>query len=628
MTQTTSVMGSPFYMSPEQMQSARDVDAQTDIWALGVTLYELLTGARPFGGESYAQLAIRVATAPFAPVRVMRPDAPEGLEPVLLRCLEKDKRRRFANVGELAVALGPFASVHSQPSLERVVGIMRASGLASPGLYPSTAIAPAWPPAPALPPASPRAPAAPSPLAAPSGGRPSSGTTAPTANTAGTVNPASAAPSPWRIGAVVVLTILAGAMSIAAGFALRHGSGAKVPALTASGGPPASSAESSPRSGANVGSTPTSNGASAAAANGAVAPNGMAAANGGSAPTPNGASAPTPTAVEATGPSHAALGNYLWNTPGGPPVPAAGESEGSERFLGQVRSRGDDQLWVIAHDSAKLRELWHVGPFGSYGDGYSSTFLAVAGKHVVVTDYLTNVHVYDLDSGRELRTAKLSERAKGMCASPEGDGRVWIASSDGRKVFFDASTGAITPAGRPPWCPDLWASHYDCRGWLKRGSPRPLCQPPGVAPSVAGFEADNVLEQGDLGVALGKKSPGTEVPMAVGFDPHTKHVRWTRPIAPGDPARIKEASVISAMDDLVGGRFVAPYESSASGWHFVAIDARSGDTDWDVALPPINGVDHAEGFTLTALRLYVMRVSALVVYDARTGALVGSIGDW
>src|SRR5579871_575831 len=80
MTQTTSVMGSPFYMSPEQMQSARDVDAQTDIWALGVTLYELLTGARPFAGESYAQLAIRVATASFPPVRSLRGDAPEGLE--------------------------------------------------------------------------------------------------------------------------------------------------------------------------------------------------------------------------------------------------------------------------------------------------------------------------------------------------------------------------------------------------------------------------------------------------------------------------------------------------------------------------------------------------------------------
>jgi outer membrane protein assembly factor BamB len=294
-----------------------------------------------------------------------------------------------------------------------------------------------------------------------------------------------------------------------------------------------------------------------------------------------------------------------------------------------VRSRDNaDLLWVIAYESAKLGELWRVGPFGSYGDARSSTFLGVTGKQVVVTDYLDNVHVYDLDSGRELRTAKLSERAKGMCTSPEGDGRVWIVSSDGRKVFFDANSGAITPGGRPPWCPDLWASQYDCRGWLKEGAPRRLCHPPGAAPGVAGFEADNVVEQGDLGVALGKKSPGTEVPMTVGFDPQTKRVRWKRFLAPGDQARIKEASVVAGMDDLSGGRFVAPYESSASGWHFIAIDARSGETDWDVELPPVTGVDHPEGFTLTPSRCYVMRVTSLVVYDASNGALVGTIADW
>jgi serine/threonine-protein kinase len=603
MTQTTSVMGSPFYMSPEQMQSSRDVDTLTDIWALGVTLYELLTGARPFAGESYAQLAIRVATAPFAPVRTLRRDVPEALEPVLLRCLEKDKRLRFPNVGELAIALGPFASVHSQPSLERVVGIMRASGLASPGLYPQTAVAPPWPPSPPSPPQPPANVGA--ALTPPSGGRPSIGTTPPTANTANTASPASAAPSAWRLGAVVGTAVLLGAASIVAGFVVKRGGGGGGPTVAVGTVPPGAGAESSPRPGANLVSTSSANGASA--------------------PT----STSVETSVETPGPSHRALGNYLWNTPGGPPLPAPGQREGGpERFLGQVRSRGDDQLWVVAYDSAKLGELWHVGPFGSYGDGYLSTFLAVTGKQVVVTDYLTNIHVYDLDSGRELRTAKLSERAKGMCASPEGDGRVWIVSSDGRKVFFDAGTGAINAAGRPPWCPDLWASHYDCRGWLKRGAPRPLCQPPGAAPGVPGFDADNVLEQGDVGVALGKKSPGTEVPMAVGFDPHTKHVRWSRFLAPGDQARIKEASVISGMDELAGGRFVAPYESSATGWHFVGIDARNGDTDWDVALPPINGVDHAEGFTLTASRLYVMRVSAVVVYDANTGALVGSIADW
>jgi serine/threonine protein kinase len=130
MTQTSTVMGSPLYMSPEQMQSTRDVDAQTDIWALGITLYELLAGVTPFTGESYAEIAIRVATAPFSPLRSHRPDAPAGLEAVVASCLEKDTRKRASDVAELAQALAPFGSIRARVAAERIVGILRAAGVA------------------------------------------------------------------------------------------------------------------------------------------------------------------------------------------------------------------------------------------------------------------------------------------------------------------------------------------------------------------------------------------------------------------------------------------------------------------------------------------------------------------
>lgn len=131
MTHTSAVMGSPFYMSPEQMQSARDVDARTDIWALGIVLYELLSGVTPFTGTSYAEIAIKVATGPLTPLRGIRPEVPVGIETVILNCLAKDRNQRYAHVGELALALAEFGSKRSRGSIERVLGIIQASGLSS-----------------------------------------------------------------------------------------------------------------------------------------------------------------------------------------------------------------------------------------------------------------------------------------------------------------------------------------------------------------------------------------------------------------------------------------------------------------------------------------------------------------
>ncbi len=113
MTRTTSVMGSPLYMSPEQLQSSRDVDTRTDIWSLGVVLYELLTKQVPFAGETLPELCIKIVNQPTPLIRNVRPDVPIGLEQVVCKCLEKDRNKRYLNVAELAVALsqyGPRAS--------------------------------------------------------------------------------------------------------------------------------------------------------------------------------------------------------------------------------------------------------------------------------------------------------------------------------------------------------------------------------------------------------------------------------------------------------------------------------------------------------------------------------------
>jgi serine/threonine protein kinase len=109
LTSTLTVMGSPLYMSPEQILSTRSVDARSDIWSLGVILYCLVTGQLPFGGESATAVFAAVQRDSPPPPSSLRPDIPPGLERAILRCLEKDPARRFASVAELASALAPFA---------------------------------------------------------------------------------------------------------------------------------------------------------------------------------------------------------------------------------------------------------------------------------------------------------------------------------------------------------------------------------------------------------------------------------------------------------------------------------------------------------------------------------------
>ena len=120
LTRTSSIMGSPLYMSPEQMRSSKNVDQRSDIWALGVVLYEVITGRVPFEAESVPELCLKVVQdAPDTP-KSLRPEIQEGLSAVVLRCLEKDPSRRFQNVAELAESLEPYAQEGSRGSAERV----------------------------------------------------------------------------------------------------------------------------------------------------------------------------------------------------------------------------------------------------------------------------------------------------------------------------------------------------------------------------------------------------------------------------------------------------------------------------------------------------------------------------
>jgi serine/threonine protein kinase len=123
---TQGVLGSPCYMSPEQVQRPRTVDTRSDIWSLGVILYELLTGTPPFVAETPLSIWSAVMTAEAPKIRAVRDDVPAGIEAVILKCLQKEQAARYQDIVELANALGPYSPSGTAPT-SRLRAIVRSA---------------------------------------------------------------------------------------------------------------------------------------------------------------------------------------------------------------------------------------------------------------------------------------------------------------------------------------------------------------------------------------------------------------------------------------------------------------------------------------------------------------------
>jgi serine/threonine-protein kinase len=129
LTRTSSMMGSPLYMSPEQIKSTRDVDQRTDVWALGVILYELLTGNLPFSGKSIPELSAQILLEPPLPLSHYRPDLPQELGDVLVMALQKDLNKRYPSTSEFAIDLLHFAPRKARANVERITRLLHQAGI-------------------------------------------------------------------------------------------------------------------------------------------------------------------------------------------------------------------------------------------------------------------------------------------------------------------------------------------------------------------------------------------------------------------------------------------------------------------------------------------------------------------
>jgi WD40 repeat protein/serine/threonine protein kinase len=144
LTGTHSIIGSPAYMSPENLWSSKLVDARSDIWSLGIILYELVTGELPFSAPAYSTLVLKVAMAPLPSLAGKGSVAgpAEEFDALVRRCLEKEPARRFDSVAGLAAALQPFAPASAAPTVERVCKLLSEP----PSPAPAASCAPALPP--------------------------------------------------------------------------------------------------------------------------------------------------------------------------------------------------------------------------------------------------------------------------------------------------------------------------------------------------------------------------------------------------------------------------------------------------------------------------------------------------
>ncbi|XXY52929.1 protein kinase [Sorangium sp. So ce269] len=120
LTATGLIMGSIHYMSPEQIRSLKYADVRTDIWALGVILYRMLTGRHPFEGDSITAVTAAIMMDTPTSILTLRPDLPPAVGALLSRCLAKDPAARVQSVTEIGRVLSPFGTQRARLSFESI----------------------------------------------------------------------------------------------------------------------------------------------------------------------------------------------------------------------------------------------------------------------------------------------------------------------------------------------------------------------------------------------------------------------------------------------------------------------------------------------------------------------------
>jgi hypothetical protein len=313
-------------------------------------------------------------------------------------------------------------------------------------------------------------------------------------------------------------------------------------------------------------------------------------------------------------------GEHLqWWSSGVTVLPVRWNDDAAEDFVGMYRlfdtASGAQTLHVGLFEGAKFERKWAAGPYGGLSEGATASHFAVAGRKVFVTDFRHIGHILDLQTGQELGSVTFTDKARSVCSQGR---EVWVEVADQQDVLVDVEARQAKRAKRPAWCPEK--PEDECQ------ASRALCLDGDAAPKVNGFYAALVLKDGGAGVAIGRKSPGTPVPMALGLSPDGKSVKWQATIAP-DPTTAQPSS--DAPVELQRGRLFTTYELTGSkGAHLTALEAETGRRLYDVKIPRSESGSDPDVMIVSDTRIYVPHWTWLDVFDAADGRHIATVGMW
>jgi hypothetical protein len=317
-------------------------------------------------------------------------------------------------------------------------------------------------------------------------------------------------------------------------------------------------------------------------------------------------SAPEP--PSSSGDTHAHVGppaKIEWHEA---PLVASVGGDDTEDVIGQVSTVGDDgqmTYYVGAFDGATFEQLWRTPSLAVQERGERPPIVRMVADHVVVAES-NAIHINDPTTGNETGLVRTTDRVLDLCAIGPDKTRFWAKVADGHNVAVDPQTSDSKPMEpAPPGCTSTRGAKVE-------------------APTVPGFSSAKVFVDGDVAISLGVKSPGSPVPMAAGFDPKSKKVRWSHPIAQTDDL-LNVVTTSGRIVDVSEGRLYATYRLSSAGWQLAAIDGKTGDRTWDAPIP--DGNAGVGSITVSPARVYLAHAIWLDVFDKTSGRRIGTIGD-